>query len=256
MASPNPMNPNPESNNRPTRQKMVFAACVVAIAIATGLAAMAGVNWYYRGETLAYESVPGSGDGRMAAQIDRDLQEVVREERIDPRAFCLRIPLWAQSYQHGCVLARAALVARRRQCTPYRQQSGGCYAVEVNAALLNNISVRQHVFAHGGNLCLYTSSPAPNVGPGASSIDCVSPGAEYKLVRRINPLLCVVAVDSNERVSRAATAVFRGQVVQDYWCREWEKLARARERAQPHDCWLGVSRPLPGGGSFTGCDRY
>jgi hypothetical protein len=226
-----------------------------AIAVVTPAALLlAALCWFFRGEELLYEAVPGSGHALMAAYVDQAAEEIVREERLDRQAYCLRVPVWAEQHDDGCVLVRPALVGQWRQCTPYRALNGHCSAIEMSEALLQNDRIRDLLFVRMADICLYTTNPTPRTARGAHSVDCMSPGREYQ-VRRIEPMLCVFVLDENEEPAAPAVAVRRGREVQDHWCKEWEKLVRARSQAQPRDCWLGVARPAPGGGTFTGCRR-
>jgi hypothetical protein len=228
---------------------------VLGAALAVGAALSAAMYWYFRGEDLRLVKDPGAGDSSMAEMLDKAAEQIVREEGLDREDFCLRVPVWAQQYDDGCVLVRPALVAHRRKCTPYRASNGDCYAVEMRAALFENERMKDLLFARAADICIYSWQVSPTTGRGGRSIDCVSPGDEYQLVRRLEPMLCVFAVDENEEPVTPGIAIRRQREVQDYWCSEADELMRARSEAQPTDCWLGVRRPAPGGGSFGGCWR-
>lgn len=203
---------------------------------------------------LALHSYTGRRARAHGRLLDEEAEQIVREEGLDRNEYCLRVPLWRRQFDDGCVLVRPALTARWRQCTPYRTLNGDCSAIEMRESLLQNRRIRDLLFRRAADICLYVTYPTPRTARGAHSIDCVSPGDEYE-ARRIEPMLCVFGLDADEHVAAPGIALHRGRQVQDYWCREWEKLVRARSEAQPHDCWLGVSRPAPGGGTFTGCRR-
>lgn len=221
------------------------------VAIVAMLAAV--TIWFFRGEDLIYEPVPGEGHARIAAYLDQAAEQIVREEHLERSKYCLRVPLWETQFHDGCVLVRAAMVGRWRQCTPFRALNGGCYAIEMRQPLLENKRIHDLLYERSADMCLYTTNPNRRVVGFAQSIDCVSPGAEYVNVRRIEPLLCVFALDAKEEPAAPAFAVRRGRQTQDYWCHEWEKFVQVRSKGLPKDCWLGVTRPAPGGGSFGGC---
>jgi len=230
---------------------MKISIGLAAAVVVAAFLSVAALHWYFRGKTLIYESVPGTGHAFMAALLDRSAEQIVQEEGLDHDAFCLRVPVWRRHNDDGCVLVRRALVARWRQCTPYRSNNGNCYAIEMSEALLQNRRIRDLLFTRAADICFYANRTVR----GAYSIDCTSPGDEFEMTHRAEPLLCVFALDESEEPSGPAIAIRRGRQVQDYWCREWEKLVRVRSRAQPTDCWLGVRRPVPGGGSRSGCRR-
>jgi hypothetical protein len=231
-------------------------AIIWAVAIAGAVAFLiASLHWFFRGEDLRFEKSPDGGHALMAAYLDKAAEQIAGEEGLDRNAHCLRAPLWREQYDDGCVLVRPALAGRWRQCTPYRAHNGGCYAIEMRQSLLQHKRIRDLLFARAADICVYRSTPSPHTIRSAHSIDCLSPGDEFEMVRRIEPMLCVLAVDEREEPTAPAIAIRRGRQVQDYWCREWEKLVRARSLARPRDCWLGVRRPAPGGGTFGACRR-
>lgn len=230
--------------------KIFWLGMLLAVAVLSA----AALHWFFRGEDLHYAAMPGEGHAFMAAYLDEEVERIVRTEGLDQSEYCLRVPLWQQQFDDGCVLVRPALTGRWRQCTPYRAMNGHCYAIEMRQSLLQNARVRDLLFSRAADICLYTTNPTPRTVRGAHSIDCVSPGEEWDM-RRIEPMLCVLGLDAGEQVATPGIAIRRGREVNDYWCREWEKLVRARSQARPQDCWLGVTRPAPGGGTFTGCMR-
>ena len=232
--------------------KLLWAAAVLVVVLASSGAAL---NWFFRGEELHYASSPGEGHSLMAEYLDEEAERIVREEGLDRNDVCLRVPPWRQQFDNGCALVRPAATGRWRQCTPYRALNSQCYAIEMRQALLQNERIRDLLFTRTADICLYVTYPTPSTGRGAHSIDCVSPGDEYEM-RRIEPMLCVFGLDADEHVAAPGMAIRRGRQVQDYWCREWEKLMRVRSEARPHDCWFdGAPRRAPGGGTFTGCRR-
>ncbi len=232
--------------------KMLWAAPVLVALLAISVAT---VHWFFRGEDFQYEYSPGAGHALMAAYLDEEADRIVREEGLNRTDYCLRVPPGRQQFEDGCVLIRPAVTGSWRQCTPYRALNGHCYAIEMRQTLLQNERIRELLFVRAADICLHITNPTPSTGRGAHSIDCVSPGEEYEM-RRIEPMLCVFGLDAAEHVAAPGIAIRRGRQVQDYWCREWEKLMRARSEAQPYDCWFdGAPRPAPGGGTFTGCRR-
>lgn len=232
--------------------KQLWAAAVLVVLLAISATA---VHWFFWGEDLHYESSPGAGHALMAAYLDEEAERIVRAEGLERSEYCLRVPPWRQQFDDGCDLVRPAATGRWRQCTPYRSLNGHCNAIEMRQTLLQNERIRDLLFVRAADICLYITYPTSRTAHGAHSIDCVSPGTEYEM-RRIEPMLCVFGLDAAEHVAAPGMAIRRGRQVQDYWCREWEKLVRARSEAQPHDCWFdGAPRPAPGGGTFTGCRR-